>query len=214
MKGVTPPSPPPPSPAEHPDLALVRAATDKYHSIAIAKADGYTFEGPNGCIESHGLHYYNPALTASAELQVEKPEVLLTSRQRRDSSSSASNTLGTPARVPHPRCSTMCSTARWKGTTQVSRAITTFTSGSGGRTFVGCSSPITKTSAADRRRPPRDPAHFMERVRLVQKKCARLPVRRAATLLRSTRSAPMRFSPGYRARTSSSSLRHKGRRRP
>ncbi len=41
----------PPPPPEHPDIAKARAATDRYHDVNAAMADGYV-DGGGGCIGS------------------------------------------------------------------------------------------------------------------------------------------------------------------
>ena len=71
----------PPPPPEHPDIAKVRAATDKYHDVNVAIADGYSTTGV--CVASPsrlgvmGIHYENAALQATPEVVAEKPEILL-----------------------------------------------------------------------------------------------------------------------------------------
>ena len=61
-------------------LAAVRAATAKYHSVQAAEADGYIPVSP--CEElpgqgAMGVHYLNPALAQDLASTLEQPEVLL-----------------------------------------------------------------------------------------------------------------------------------------
>jgi hypothetical protein len=60
-------------------LGKVRAATAKYHDVAVALADGYVPASP--CTESPagtmGVHYLNPALAADDVIDPLRPELLL-----------------------------------------------------------------------------------------------------------------------------------------
>lgn len=58
-------------------LATVRKATDKYHDIAVAEADGYVPAGE--CVPNMGTHYVNLAqiLDNVTETDPLKPEILL-----------------------------------------------------------------------------------------------------------------------------------------
>lgn len=62
------------------ELARVKAATAKFHDVAVAKAAGYVPVSP--CEElpgsgAMGVHYLNPALAADGEVDPLRPEVLL-----------------------------------------------------------------------------------------------------------------------------------------
>lgn len=62
------------------DLALVRAATARYHDVARAVADGYV--PVSECVElpgvgAMGVHYLNPSLAEDLEIDPQLPEVLV-----------------------------------------------------------------------------------------------------------------------------------------
>ena len=63
-----------------PELREVRSAVARYHSFAVAEADGYTVEN-EPCVSSPagamGIHAINPALTADDAIDPLRPEVLL-----------------------------------------------------------------------------------------------------------------------------------------
>lgn len=61
------------------ELATIRAATARYHDVAVAVADGYE---PAGHCEASddgvmGVHWFNPRLAADAEVDPTRPEILL-----------------------------------------------------------------------------------------------------------------------------------------
>jgi hypothetical protein len=62
------------------DLAEVRAATARFHDVAVATAEGYV--PVSGCEElpgagAMGIHYLNPGLAADGLVDPQRPEVLL-----------------------------------------------------------------------------------------------------------------------------------------
>lgn len=62
------------------ELAAVRAATARFHDVAVAEAAGYVPVSP--CEElpgsgAMGVHYLNPALAADGAVDPRRPEVLL-----------------------------------------------------------------------------------------------------------------------------------------
>jgi hypothetical protein len=66
--------------AGHSDLAAVRAATAKYHDVAVAEAAGYI--PVSGCeaepgVGVMGIHYLNPKLASDPVIDPTQPEVLL-----------------------------------------------------------------------------------------------------------------------------------------
>lgn len=61
------------------DLARARQATEQYHDVGVAEADGYVstdhcVEGPAGGM---GVHYVNHGLFADGVVDLERPDVLL-----------------------------------------------------------------------------------------------------------------------------------------
>lgn len=64
-------------------MAEVRRATAKYHSLDVALADGYIpFGDPLPCVENPGVgtmgyHYYNPTLLHDGVLDPTRPELLV-----------------------------------------------------------------------------------------------------------------------------------------
>ena len=63
-------------------LAEVRKATAKYHSLEVALADGYIPLGEPPCVENPGVggmgfHYYSPALLFDGVLDPTRPELLV-----------------------------------------------------------------------------------------------------------------------------------------
>lgn len=66
-------------PAEHPDLAVLRAATARFHRHAAAIKAGYDVQFPEGCFESEagamGYHYLNAGYVGS--LEVARPQLLM-----------------------------------------------------------------------------------------------------------------------------------------
>jgi len=61
------------------ELAQVRQATDKYHDVNVAIADGYIPTA--SCVASPaggmGFHYVNPALARDSNINLTTPEILL-----------------------------------------------------------------------------------------------------------------------------------------
>jgi len=61
------------------ELAQVRQATDKYHDVNVALADG--FIRTPACVESPdggmGIHYINPARLMDSAVNILEPEILL-----------------------------------------------------------------------------------------------------------------------------------------
>lgn len=62
------------------DLAQVRAATARFHDVAVAQAEGYVPVSP--CEElagagAMGIHYLHPGLAGDAVVEAARPEVLL-----------------------------------------------------------------------------------------------------------------------------------------
>ncbi len=61
------------------NLDADRQASDKYHDVNVAIADGY--EATDNCVSSPegamGFHYVNPELARDPSLDINKPEILL-----------------------------------------------------------------------------------------------------------------------------------------
>lgn len=62
-------------PATLQNLAAVRAATARYHNVAMALADGYVAD-PH-CVPGMGHHYIKPGLLGDGQLDPLQPEALL-----------------------------------------------------------------------------------------------------------------------------------------
>jgi hypothetical protein len=61
-------------------VAIVRAATERFKNVDVAKADGYTLQF--GCVSgpdagAMGLHYVNGALVGDGEIDATRPEIVI-----------------------------------------------------------------------------------------------------------------------------------------
>jgi hypothetical protein len=61
-------------------LKIVREATERFHDVAVAEAEGYGLLF--GCVSgpdagAMGLHYVNPALTFDGQLDPARPEIII-----------------------------------------------------------------------------------------------------------------------------------------
>ena len=70
------------SPAQKADtlVAIVRAATERFKDVEVAKAEGYTLQF--GCVSgpdagAMGLHYVNGALVGDGEIDATRPEIVI-----------------------------------------------------------------------------------------------------------------------------------------